>query len=239
MSQRKLVTAGLGTEASTPVARRAGASAQYESGRSLASDAPESPTRAVRSQRASGPRYSGNRVLAEQSVAERLRRESRDQQRSSAATSSPLLGPGKAGGRKQSTPQRKRLSFSPERSTSEVKKPRLFGGDKAPGVVMLPRAAARQDKVLDEVRSAQRSTRLIVPRLPFARVVKEETERYAGTSEFKWNSDAIEALQEGAEAYLISVMHDAYLCSLHAKRVTLMVKDIQLARRIQGEATPR
>jgi histone H3/H4 len=237
MSQRKLVTAGLGAEASTPAGRRGGASAQYDFG---TSGAPESPTRAVRSQRATGPRYSGNRVLAEQSVAERLRRESREQQRSPVSSGSPLLGPGKAGGRKQSTPQRKRLSFSPERSASEAKKPRLFGSDRAPGVVMLPRAAAaRQDKILDEVREAQRSTRLIVPRLPFARVVKEETERYAGTFEFKWNSDAIEALQEGAEAYVVSVMHDAYLCSLHAKRVTLMVKDIQLARRIQGEATCR
>ena len=46
---------------------------------------------------------------------------------------------------------------------------------------------------------------------------------------------AIEALQEAAEAYLVRLFDDANLCALHARRITLMAKDIQLARRIRGE----
>lgn len=52
--------------------------------------------------------------------------------------------------------------------------------------------------------------------------------------EYRWQANAMLALQEAAEAHLVSLFEDAYLCSIHAKRVTLMVKDIQLARRIRG-----
>lgn len=46
---------------------------------------------------------------------------------------------------------------------------------------------------------------------------------------------AILALQEASEAYLVSLFEDTNLCAIHAKRVTIMPKDIQLARRIRGE----
>ncbi len=45
------------------------------------------------------------------------------------------------------------------------------------------------------------------------------------------------ALQEAAEAYLVGLFEDSNLCAIHAKRVTIMAKDIQLARRIRGERT--
>ena len=48
-------------------------------------------------------------------------------------------------------------------------------------------------------------------------------------------STAILALQEAAEAYLIGLFEDTNLCAIHAKRVTIMPKDLQLARRIRGE----
>lgn len=48
-------------------------------------------------------------------------------------------------------------------------------------------------------------------------------------------SSAILALQESAEAYLVGLFEDTNLCAIHAKRVTIMPKDIQLARRIRGE----
>ena len=51
----------------------------------------------------------------------------------------------------------------------------------------------------------------------------------------RFRGDAILALQEAAEAYLVSLMEDTNLCAIHAKRVTIMPKDIQLARRIRGE----
>jgi histone H3 len=48
-------------------------------------------------------------------------------------------------------------------------------------------------------------------------------------------ANAILAIQEAAEAYLVELFEDTNLCAIHAKRVTIMPKDIQLARRIRGE----
>lgn len=50
----------------------------------------------------------------------------------------------------------------------------------------------------------------------------------------RWRVDALEALQEASEDFLVGVMEDANLCAIHAKRVTIMPKDIHLARRIRG-----
>lgn len=50
----------------------------------------------------------------------------------------------------------------------------------------------------------------------------------------RWQSTAIQALQEAAEAYLVHLFEDSNLLAIHAKRVTVMQKDIQLARRIRG-----
>lgn len=52
--------------------------------------------------------------------------------------------------------------------------------------------------------------------------------------ELRWQSQAIQALQEAAEAFLVHLFEDTNLCAIHAKRVTIMQKDIQLARRIRG-----
>lgn len=54
------------------------------------------------------------------------------------------------------------------------------------------------------------------------------------SSGLRWQSHAILALQEAAEAFLVHLFEDANLCAIHAKRVTIMQKDIQLARRIRG-----
>ena len=53
--------------------------------------------------------------------------------------------------------------------------------------------------------------------------------------DLRFQSSAIAALQEAAEAYLVGLFEDTNLCAIHAKRVTIMPKDIQLARRIRGE----
>jgi histone H3/H4 len=52
--------------------------------------------------------------------------------------------------------------------------------------------------------------------------------------ELRWQSAAILAVQEAAEAFLVHLFEDANLLAIHAKRVTIMQKDIQLARRIRG-----
>ncbi len=54
-------------------------------------------------------------------------------------------------------------------------------------------------------------------------------------TDLRFQSQAVLALQEAAEAYLVGLFEDTNLCAIHAKRVTIMPKDIQLARRIRGE----
>jgi histone H3-like centromeric protein A len=88
---------------------------------------------------------------------------------------------------------------------------------------------------LREIRKYQKSTDLLMARLPFARVVREVALQYAGSdSAMRWQSVAILALQEATEAFLVGLLEDTNLLALHAKRVTIMQKDIQLARRIRG-----
>ena len=53
--------------------------------------------------------------------------------------------------------------------------------------------------------------------------------------DLRFQSSAVLALQEASEAYLVGLFEDTNLCAIHAKRVTIMPKDIQLARRIRGE----
>ncbi|KAJ6704741.1 hypothetical protein OIU79_009620 [Salix purpurea] len=57
----------------------------------------------------------------------------------------------------------------------------------------------------------------------------------AARTDLRFQSSAVAALQEAAEAYLVGLFEDTNLCAIHAKRVTIMPKDIQLARRIRGE----
>ncbi|KAK3022221.1 hypothetical protein RJ639_047767 [Escallonia herrerae] len=54
-------------------------------------------------------------------------------------------------------------------------------------------------------------------------------------TDLRFQSHAVLALQEAAEAYLVGLFEDTNLCAIHAKRVTIVPKDIQLARRIRGE----
>ncbi|KAH3264121.1 histone H3-like centromeric protein hH3v [Aspergillus fumigatus] len=90
---------------------------------------------------------------------------------------------------------------------------------------------------LKEIRRYQRSYDLLIQKLPFARLVREVALELLPAevgAELRWQSHAIQALQEAAEAFLVHLFEDTNLCALHAKRVTIMQKDIQLARRIRG-----
>ncbi|XP_038607605.1 histone H3-like centromeric protein A isoform X1 [Tachyglossus aculeatus] len=89
-------------------------------------------------------------------------------------------------------------------------------------------------QVLKEIRRLQKSTNLLIRKTPFARLVREVCLSYTRGVDFRWQSQALLALQEAAEAFLVHLFEDSYLCSLHARRVTLFPRDIQLARRIRG-----
>ena len=86
---------------------------------------------------------------------------------------------------------------------------------------------------LREIRRYQKSIELLIRRLPFQRLVREIAQDYKGRLNFA--SGAILALQEAAEAYLVGLFKDTNLCAIHAKCITIMPKDIQLARHIRWE----
>ena len=83
------------------------------------------------------------------------------------------------------------------------------------------------------VRRYQKSTDLLIRKLPFQRLVREIAQDFK--SDLRFQGSAVLALQEAAEAYLVGLFEDTNLCAIHAKCVTIMPKDIQLARRIHGE----
>ncbi len=86
---------------------------------------------------------------------------------------------------------------------------------------------------LREIRRYQKSTELLLRKLPFQRLVREVAQDFK--TDLRFQSSAVLALQEACEAYLVALFEDTNLCAIHAKRVTIMPKDIQLARRIRGE----
>ncbi|KAH7009136.1 histone [Microdochium trichocladiopsis] len=86
---------------------------------------------------------------------------------------------------------------------------------------------------LREIRRYQKSTELLIRKAPFQRIVREIAQDFK--SDLRFQSSAIGALQEAVESYLISLFEDTNLCAIHAKRVTIQSKDIQLARRIRGK----
>jgi len=86
---------------------------------------------------------------------------------------------------------------------------------------------------LREIRRYQSTTELLIRKLPFQRLVREIGQGFL--KDVRFQSQAVGALQEAAEAYLVGLFADTNLCALHAKRVTIMPKDLQLARRIRGE----
>ena len=88
---------------------------------------------------------------------------------------------------------------------------------------------------LREIRRYQKSTELLIRKLPFQRLVREIAQDFK--TDLRFQSAAIGALQEESEACLVGLFEDTNLCAVHAKRVTIMPKGIQLARLIRGEST--
>ncbi len=112
---------------------------------------------------------------------------------------------------------------------------------------------------LREIRKYQKSTELLIRKAPFARLARELTAEYTAVIGH-YHAAALSALQESSEQYLIvsilclaillqiaqfrvvvaltllqGLMGDSNLCAIHSKRVTILPKDMQLARRIRGE----
>ena len=86
---------------------------------------------------------------------------------------------------------------------------------------------------LREIRRYRKSTELLIRKLPFQRLVRELTQDVR--LDLRFQSSALGASQEASEAYLVGLFEDTNLCAIHAKKVTIMSKDIQLSRRIRKE----
>ena len=90
-------------------------------------------------------------------------------------------------------------------------------------------------KTLQEIQHYQSSGKLLIRRAPFARVVRDVLLNCRPDgAEFRWQRAAIDCLQEACEAYLVHLMSDAYLCAIHAKRVTLMPRDFHLISKLRS-----
>ncbi|KAH8923262.1 histone-fold-containing protein [Atractiella rhizophila] len=87
---------------------------------------------------------------------------------------------------------------------------------------------------LREIRKYQGSTDFLIRKLPFQRLVREIATEFK--PDIRFQVSAMDALQVSAEQYLVDLFSDANLCAVHAKRVTVMPKDILLARRLRGES---
>ncbi|OSX81394.1 hypothetical protein BU14_0022s0114 [Porphyra umbilicalis] len=104
---------------------------------------------------------------------------------------------------------------------------------KAGGKAAVKRRYRPGTVALREIGKFQRSGELLISKLPFQRHAREIAQDYTNVQRFR--ASAVSALQEAAETYLVGLFQNAQLCAIHGKRVTVMSKDIQLARRIRGE----
>ncbi|KQK05678.1 hypothetical protein BRADI_2g21812v3 [Brachypodium distachyon] len=134
-------------------------------------------------------------------------------ERTGGASTSASATPGRRGGR---TPARAAGQAAP--AQQKPKKPHRFRA----GTV-----------ALREIRKYQKSPELLIPFAPFVRLIKEISNFYSPEIS-RWTPQALVALQEAAEYHLVNIFEKANYCAIHAKRVTMMQKDIQLARRISG-----
>ncbi|KAJ6558327.1 histone H3 [Mycena capillaripes] len=119
---------------------------------------------------------------------------------------------------------------------------RKTAGGKPPKTVLATKTAAASQKkhrfrpgtvALREIRQYQKTTDMLIRKLPFQRLVREIAQDFKAGLRFQ--STALQALQEAAEQHLVALFEDTQACAIHAKRVTIQVKDMMLARRLRGD----
>ena len=122
----------------------------------------------------------------------------------------------------------KKVPFPVPSNVGPGKKPGLPGVKKAKPHRYRPGTVA-----LREIRRYQNSTHFLIPKKPFQRLVREIAQDCSPNIRFQ--KVAMTALQEAAETHLVGLFEDTNLEAIHARRVTIMPKDMQLARRIREE----
>jgi histone H3/H4 len=92
-----------------------------------------------------------------------------------------------------------------------------------------------RNKPYQRIKNKKNTEELSIKKLPFQRLVREIVINFSAEEPFRFTPQALQALHVASEDYLVGLFEDSYLCALHAKRVTLMRKDMNLARRIRGD----
>jgi len=140
---------------------------------------------------------------------------------------------------KQKDPQQRQKKEGGGGKSLLLKQQQVGGGEeKGQEQVMRKKRRNRPGTVaIREIRYYQKHTELLFRRIPFERLVREITQQEFNGQVLRFQRRAIEALQEASEAYAVGLFEDTNLCAIHARRCTVQVTDIQLARRIRGRNT--
>ena len=133
-----------------------------------------------------------------------------------------------------------RIKQTARKQINPLKVPRRLISEKAArktapamGGIKKPHRYRPGTVAIREIRKYQKTTDLLISKLPFQRLVREIAQNFK--SDLRFQMSAVAALQEAAESYLVGLFEDTNLCAIHAKRVTILPKDMQLAKRIRGE----
>ena len=144
-------------------------------------------------------------------------------------------------------PPRKDIPQTPRKGGKQPRKfisqKKLRKGIRPTGVLKKPHRYRPGMVVLREIRHYQTSTENLIKWTPFQKLIREISQEYRicpdgpGTPsvQVRFQSTAIAALQEAAENYIVSLFEDVNLLAIHARQVTIMPRDIQLALRIRGD----
>jgi len=104
-----------------------------------------------------------------------------------------------------------------------------------PARVVVKRRFRPGTVALREIRQYQKTTDLLINKMGFLRLVREITQKNFLAEDYRFRANAITVLQEATEAYMVQLMQDTNLCALHAKRITILPRDMKLAQRIRGD----
>lgn len=185
-----------------------------------------------------------------------VRQEQEEQERASAPASAPALHPhghgvyGIGGGKAQAMAARQASAQRVKRVKRVARK--AGGGHRGRHIGLATKAARRKRTgregvvkrphryrsgtvAIREIRRYQKSTELLIRKQPFQRLVREVASDFK--TDIRFQGSAVLALQEASEAHLVGLFEDTNLCAIHAKRVTIMPKDMQLARRLRRDDT--
>jgi histone H3/H4 len=107
-----------------------------------------------------------------------------------------------------------------------------------PQPISRPHPRKRQkppNKMTADIQYLRNTVHNLIPKSPFSRLIREIVHEFAPRGvDFRITPEALCALQEAAEYWLVHLLEDANRCAAHSKRVTLMVQDLQLARYFRG-----